>query len=103
MGHKSTAASGSTSTAYSASTPQPNPPDRNALRWLGAQREGAAELGSTYLNDLVDRGLRLLREYVPMPCMVVRRRSALRVRLHWHGFAQPVAKPRAVQTCELML
>ena len=99
----SSSADGSKSSACSAGVPQPVALYGRALQWLADQAQRATELGHSYIDGMVDRGLRLLRESIPVPCMVVRRRSALRVRLHWHGFAQPVGKPRAVQTCEVYL
>ena len=103
LSHHSSTADGYKAAASSASTPQPSKPYSRALQWLADRAETTAALGHSHVDGLVDRGLRSLRECVPMPCFVVRRRSALRVRLHWHGFTQPVAKPRAVQTCEVYL
>ena len=99
--HHSSIPDGNNSTTSSA--PQPLAPHSKAGQWLADQAEKAAELGHSYCDGVVDWGLRLLRDTFPMPCMVVKRRSALRVRLIWHGFAQPVGKPRAVQTCEVAL
>ena len=103
LGDHSCSTDGSEAAASSASTPQPITRYSRALQWLADRAEKAASLGHDHIDGLVDRGLRSLRECVPVPCFVVRRRSALRVRLHWHGFTQPVVKPRAVQTCEVYL
>ncbi|CAL5227225.1 g10146 [Coccomyxa viridis] len=103
LGNNSSSIDGSKAAASSADTPRPITRYSRALQWLANRAEKAAALGHDHTDGLVDRGLKSLRECVPVPCFVVRRRSALRVRLHWHGFTQPVVKPRAVQTCEVYL
>ena len=78
-------------------------PYSRILQWIAARAESAAELGCCRAKELLDQGLSFLHGSIPMPRMEVRRRSALRVRLRWHGFSHPAGRLQPNQTCELYL
>ena len=76
----------------------------NSLGQWAADRAGRiAEHSRARLDLLTDQGMGLLRRTVPLPCMEVSRRSALRMRVHWHGLTWPPVKPEVLQTCEVYL
>ena len=78
-------------------------PYSKILQWVAARAESAAELGCCWAKQLLDQVLSFLHGSIPMPRMEVRRRSALRVRLRWHGFTHPAGRLQPKQTCELYL
>ena len=76
----------------------------NSLTQWAADRAGQiAEHSRVRLDVLTDQGMSLLRRTIPLPCMEVSRRSALRMRVQWHGFTWPPVKPEVLQTCEVYL
>ena len=77
---------------------------RSSLTQWAADRAGQiAEHSRARLDLLTDQGMGLLRRTVPLPCMEVSRRSALRMRVQWHGLTWPQGKPEVLQTCEVYL
>lgn len=78
-------------------------PAGRVLQRAAKQSGRMAELCRGQLEHFMDWGLVPLRNSIPMPCMEVTRSSALRVRLRWHGFTQPAAKPQSLRTCEVYL
>ena len=72
-------------------------------QWAADRAGRIAERSRARLDLLMDQGMNLLCRTMPLPCMEVSRRSALRMRIQWHGFTWPPVKPEVPQTCEVYL
>ena len=96
--------SSSTALEQGASIAAPTLHSRSSLTQTAADRAGQiAEHSRARLDLLTDQGMSLLRRTMPLPCMEVSRRSALRMRVQWHGFTWPPVKPEVLRTCEVYL
>lgn len=71
--------------------------------WASDRAGQIAEHSRARLDLMADQGMSLLRRTMPLPCMEVSRRSALRMRVQWHGLTWPPVKPEVLQTCEVYL
>ncbi|CAK0757542.1 hypothetical protein CVIRNUC_002548 [Coccomyxa viridis] len=71
--------------------------------WASDGAGQIAEHSRARLDLMADQGMSLLRRTMPLPCMEVSRRSALRMRVQWHGLTWPPVKPEVLQTCEVYL
>ena len=104
QGSHSGSSSSSTALEQGASKAAPTlHPCNSPARWAADRAGQVAKHSRARLDLLMDQGMNILHRTMPMPCMEVSRRSALRMRVQWHGFTWPPVKPQVLQTCEVYL